>query len=411
MRVVYLHQYFSTPEGSSGLRSYEFAKTLAQRGHEVTVVCGSYDGSSTGLEGKPFRGGRRVGLVEGINVIELALPYSNTHSYFKRVVVFVKYALSAIVEACRIKYDVVFATSTPLTAAIPGIAAHLLARKKFIFEVRDLWPELPKAMGVIRNPVILTMMSLLEWVAYKSAIRIIGLSPGIVTGIKKHNISAARVVMIPNACDERIFYPEQRGELEIKGINNKDFVAIFSGTIGVANGVEAILDAAMVLKKGNRHDIKILIIGRGNKREELKKRAKNECLDNCIFADPVSKNDIAKIVASSHVGLMVLADVPAFYYGTSPNKFFDYIASGLPVVNNYPGWLAEIISENNCGYVTKAGDSTAFANALCMLADDGVLREKMGNNAYLLSKKFLRSSMAEKFCEQIEEVGNSTAAK
>lgn len=404
MNIIYLHQYFSTPKGSSGLRSYEFAKALVNRGHAVTVVCGSYDGSSTGLEEISFKKGKRTGIVEGIRVIELALPYSNTHSYFRRVLVFLQYAIYAILEACRRKYDVVFATSTPLTAAIPGIGAHLLARKKFVFEVRDLWPELPKAMGVIRNPLILLMMSVLEWAAYKSAIRIIGLSPGIVSGITKHAIEADRVVMIPNACDEQIFSPERRGVLEIAGINQSDFVAIFSGTIGVANGVEAILDAAMVLKKNNRNTIKMLIIGRGNRREELKKRARDEGLDNCIFADPVSKTEIAGIVASSQVGLMVLADVPAFYYGTSPNKFFDYIASGLPVVNNYPGWLAEMISESNCGYAINAGDASAFADTLCILADNSDLCRKMGENAYLLSKKFRRSVMAEKFCDQIESV-------
>ena len=179
MNVLYFHQHFSTRSGSAGTRSYEFARCLIERGHRVTMVCGSYGAGVTGLSA-PFENGARSGNVDGIDIIELELPYSNRDSFLRRVLTFVKFALRGIWIAITRECDVVFATSTPLTAGLPGIAASLLRRKPFVFEVRDLWPELPREMGVITNPVVLWLMSVLEWMSYHTATRCIGLAPGVV---------------------------------------------------------------------------------------------------------------------------------------------------------------------------------------------------------------------------------------
>ena len=151
MHVLYFHQHFSTPSGSTGTRSYENCRRLIRRGHSVTMVCGSYSTGKSGLTG-PFERGRRRGDVDGIDVLELELNYANQYSLLRRSIVFMRFALRSIRVALTEPHDVVFATSTPLTAALPGIAAKLLRRKPFVFEVRDLWPELPKAMESSRTP-------------------------------------------------------------------------------------------------------------------------------------------------------------------------------------------------------------------------------------------------------------------
>ena len=107
-----------------------------------------------------------------------------------------------------------------------------------------------------------------------------------------------------------------------------------------------------------------LFIGDGKMKPHLMKRAQMEQLDNCRFYDPMPKKELNKIVASADLGLMVLSDVPAFYYGTSPNKFFDYISSGLAVLNNYPGWLADMIQENKLGLVVAPNNANAFCRRL-----------------------------------------------
>ena len=168
------------------------------------MVCGSYSGGETDLD-KPFKAGVRRGTVDGIDIVELDMAYSNSDGYFKRGVTFVKFALRSIGIALTERYDVLFATSTPLTVGIPGIAARWLRGKPFVFEIRDLWPELPRAMGVIRNPLMLAALSALEWVSYRSAHRLVGLSPGIVEGIARRGVARDRIASVPNGCDLRIF--------------------------------------------------------------------------------------------------------------------------------------------------------------------------------------------------------------
>ncbi len=362
MHILYFHQHFSTPRGATGIRSYEMAKCLLARGHEVTIVCGSYEGGVTGLS-NPFVKGARRGVVDGISVIEFELSYSNTDGFLRRTNTFLKFAARSVLLALGEKYDVLFATTTPLTAGIPGIFARWLRRKPFVFEVRDLWPELPKAMGVIRNPLILAAMSILEWISYHSAHRLIGLSPGIVHGINSRGIAPKRIESVPNGCDIEIFGKSLQPWRPM-GILSADFLAIFTGTHGVANGLDALLDAAAELKRRGRNNIKILLVGRGGLKNKLQERVLRDGLDNVFFHDPVDKERLAGLMASADLGLQILANVPAFYYGTSPNKFFDYIAAGLPVLNNYPGWLSELIVENGCGISVPPENPGAFADAL-----------------------------------------------
>src|SRR5207244_1185337 len=192
MKIVYFHQHFSTPSGSSGTRSYEMAKRLVARGHQVLMVCGSAARGQSGLAG-PFQQGRRRGLVDGIEVLEFDLAYSNSDTFVRRTVTFLRFALRSVGVALTEECELVFATTTPLPAGVAGICARWLRARPFVFEVRDLWPELPKAMGVIRNPLVLWAMSALEWASYRSAHRLIGLAPGIVDAIARRGVDRSQI--------------------------------------------------------------------------------------------------------------------------------------------------------------------------------------------------------------------------
>jgi glycosyltransferase involved in cell wall biosynthesis len=400
MKILYFHQHFSTPKGSAGIRSYAMAQSLIRNGHQVTMVCGSFGAGQTGLT-QPFNKGARRGVVDGINIIEFELPYSNSLSFLKRILIFLSFAFKSIKVALTEDYDIVFATTTPLTAGIPGIFAKWFRRKPFVFEVRDLWPELPKAMGVIKNPIVLWMMSVLEWMSYHSADRLVGLSPGIVNGIIKRNINPEKVASIPNGCDLDIFASEHH-PWRPKGVKETDLMAIFTGTHGLANGLNAVLDAAVELKKRQRTDIKLVLVGDGMQKKALVKRANELQLDNIIFHNSVNKEKLAGLMASADIGLQILANVPAFYYGTSPNKFFDYIAAGLPVLNNYPGWLAELIAKEQCGFAVAPENSHAFADALEQATNNREQLAQMGKNAQkVATEQFNRSILSQKFSEWV----------
>mgnify|MGYP000452515591 CR=1 FL=1 len=400
MRILYFHQHFSTPNGSVGIRSYQMARRLLHHGHQVTMVCGSYGGGETGLT-MPFKAGKRTGFIDGIKVIEFDLAYANTDGFFKRALTFLTFAFRSMGIVLTQKYDVLFSTTTPLTAGIPGILGRWIRRKPFVFEVRDLWPELPKEMGVIKNPIILAFLSFLEFASYRSAHRCIGLSPGIVSGIKKRGVIDSKIKLVPNGCDLSIFAKEVE-PWRPEGVAEDDLLAVFTGTHGQANGLEAVLDVAELLKNRNCNNIKLLLIGQGKCKAELQEEAINKQLSNIIFLDPVNKDRLAQLMAGANIGLQLLANIPAFYYGTSPNKFFDYIAAGLPVLNNYPGWLADMISEQQCGYAVTPDDPDAFADALIHANEHREELALKGKAAQLLAKSnFDRYDLADSWVEWV----------
>lgn len=403
MKVLYFHQHFSSPDGATGIRSYGMSRSLIKRGHQVTLVCGSYLGANTGLSGQ-FSNGQRRGFVDGIEIIELGLNYANADGFIKRSFTFLKYATRGLKLVFTEKYDLIFATTTPLTAGIPGIVARWLKRKTFIFEVRDLWPEIPKAMGVITNPLALLLMSLLEWLSYHSAHHVVALSPGIAEGVERTGVNPVKISLIPNGCDLDIFGSGVE-EWRPEHISDTDFLVLFAGAHGIANGLNSVLDAAIELKTRGRHDIKFLLVGQGMLKKGLEDQAKMQKLNNITFHEPISKKRLAGLMSAADVGLQTLANFPVFYYGTSPNKFFDYISASLPVLNNYPGWLADMITTNDCGYTVSPDDPVAFADAL---------ENAESNRADLISKgvrakelailEFDRKKLAEKFVDQLEAV-------
>lgn len=363
----------------------------------MTMVCGQNASGGLNLPWDTKASWYR-GSVDGIDVIALPLTYSNRDSLAKRTWVFLRFAWRSIVVALRTDYDMLFATSTPLTAALPGIAMKLLGRgKPFIFEVRDLWPELPRALGM-KNPFLLGGMSMLEWLAYRCADACVGLAPGIVEGIRRRAPAGRRIELIPNGCDLELFSPSKRVPLVLAGVEPGDFVAGFTGAHGIANGLDAVLNAAAELKRRGRTNIKLVLIGDGNQKDRLVRRARTEDLTNCLFFPPVKKTEVAQITASLDCGLQILANLPAFYYGTSPNKFFDYTSAGLPVVSNYPGWISDLIVENGCGIVVPPNDAIRFADALEALArNHGSCREMGYRSRLLAERQFNRKALADSF--------------
>lgn len=403
MNILYFHQYFSTPNHGGSIRSYEFAQSLIKKGHKVTMVCGGFDGK---FDLSPISRNISRGDVDGVDVVQIRVHSLNKDGLFKRGLDFVKFGFLGIKIALKEDYDLLFATSTPLTAGIPGIFAKCFKRKsfKFVFEVRDLWPELPKALGV-KNPLVLGGMSVLEKMSYTKSDACVGLSPGICEGIKRRSPKNHPIKLIPNGSDLNLFVRNSKVSYKIDGVSESDTVAVFTGSHGIANGLDAVLDMAKVLQQRNINNIKIVFVGEGKVKSHLIDRKKAENIENCIFLDSVNKFELNEIMSRADMGLMVLKNVPAFYYGTSPNKFFDYISASLPIVNNYPGWLADLIKDNNCGIAVQPDDPFAFADAVQKMAASEKMREEMGKNGRLLAEReFARDMLSERLADYLEDV-------
>lgn len=400
MKVLYITQHFNIPTGSAGIRLYKMAKALVDHGHEVTIVCGSYDGAKTGLDGE-FIKGKRTGFYEGIEIIGFDIKYSNKFSFVKRTGVFLLYVWKTVGLALFYKYDILFASTTPLTVGIPGIFARWVRGKKFVFEVRDLWPELPKAMGVIKNPLILWLMGVLEFLCYRSATKLVGLSDGIVKGIARRGVKMNKIANIPNGCDLDIFSAND-GKLKINGAQENDFLCLYSGTHGIANGLDTLIDVAAELTRRGNNNIKFVLVGDGKLKPGLIAKANDQHLRNIIFLDPLNKADLSKLMNTCNIGMQLLANIPAFYYGTSPNKFFDYISVGLPVLNNYPGWISELIKENNCGITVSPDNPVEFADSLIKLEQEKYKLPDMSVNARNLAKnEFDRKLLSDKWVDWV----------
>ena len=404
MKILYYHQYFTIPSLPGGTRSYEMSKTFIDRGHEVTVVC-SYN---PGLGLKKVGRKKYAGNIDGINIVAYDVPYSNKMGLPRRALAFAEFSIRSLSEVFNQKYDLLFASSTPISIALAGIFSKIIKpRKKFVFEVRDLWPDVPIALGV-KNPLLTIPMRIFEWCAYNFSDACIGLSSEMVAGIRRRSLKDKPVALIPNLADTETFKPSAEKGVGLDGIEPGDFTAMFTGAHGVANGLDSVLDMAGVLKKRGIKNIKIAFVGDGKMKAKLMDRADKEGLHNVKFYDPIPKKDLAKILARSDAGLMILKDVPAFYYGTSPNKYFDYLSCGIPIVTNIKGWISEDIKQNKCGLSVDAADPEAFADALQMLANSEETRKSMGVAARKAaeekySKKILTNKAAD-FLEAVAKV-------
>lgn len=393
--------------GAGGTRSYQMAKALVRRGHSVLVVCGAAEGALLPLP--EVRPGMRRGTIEEFEVLQFALRYSNYDSFLWRMLVFFRFGWASIGVAVREGYDLLFATSTPLTAALPGIVMKLFHRRPFVFEVRDPWPDVPRAMGIIRSPFLLGAAAVLERLTYRLADSCIGLSPGMTEIIKERSPLGKPIRMIPNGCDLDVFRPEPEKDPAVFGLSGGvRFVALYAGAHGLANGLDAVLDAAAEVRRRGRNDVAFVFIGEGRERPKLERRAQEEELHNCHFLGAMPKDHVTAKMAHANAGLMIFANIPVFYHGTSPNKFFDYIATGLPVVCNYPGWMQEMIEESHCGIGCPPGRPDVLADAILNIADNPNRASSMARRARCLAEeRFDRNELASKFIRCLEDTERS----
>lgn len=394
MKILYIHQFFATRESSLGLiRSYEFARRWVGQGHEVTMVT-----SSSRLPAE-FSEKRYVdGEIDGIRIRSVRVGYSNYMGYVRRMWSFLAFTFGATFRAATAgEHDVVLATSTPLTVGIPGWVAAWLTRTPFVFEVRDLWPEAAIQMGALkRTGIIARAAKLLERFLYRRAAHVIALSPGMAEGVLAEGVDPGLVHIVPNCSDLDLFHPGDKDPqiVERFGLDGR-LVVGYTGAIGPSNGLhDQIPEAARILEERGRDDIVFLIAGDGKSLPVLRERT--AARGNVLLVGSMPKQDVPAITRTADILLTLFADVPILATN-SPNKFFDALASGRPVIVNQPGWTRELVLDNEAGLAVAAGDGRALAEAILSLADDAERRESMGRNARALAeRKFSRDEQADR---------------
>lgn len=413
MRIVYLHQYFVSPRATgrnvTGTRSYELATRFAQAGHEVHMVCSDWLGTSQPSPSSAEEDGGdgwRDEEIDGIHVHALPLPYSNRLDYAARIKVFLRFAWKACRKAAALRGDIVFATSTPLTIAFPGLWASWIGSVPMVFEVRDLWPEAPRELGVLTNPALLWLAEGLERETYRRARHVVALSPGMRDGVIAAGVPPEQVTMIPNACDLTLFHPGVDGRAMREKLGLGERVAfLYFGTMGPANGLGFVLDGAAELQRRGETRAVFVLHGDGKERPMLEARKNAENLENVIFSEPLEgKSKVAELVAAADVGMTIYKNLPVLYT-CSPNKMFDTLAAGRPVLTNMPGWLGELVEDAGCGVFVRPDDSADFADQVQSLLARRQELPAMGLRARALAEKeFSRDVVAAQLLRLLEEV-------
>jgi glycosyltransferase involved in cell wall biosynthesis len=397
MHILYIHQHFATPQGTTGTRSYEFTRRWVKSGHKVTLITGLYD-----IGGLDLTNGRKQ-VIDGINVIIVGSRYSNKQSFLRRIFSFLSFCFFSVIAGLRVKnVDVIYATSTPLTIGIPAMKLKWFKRVPFVFEVRDQWPEIPVELGVIKNRILIRVLLWLEKIIYKQSSAIVALSPGMADGIKKVIGDKKQIEVVPNSCDTDVFKPEIGGSYirEKYGWNDK-IVFLHFGAMGRVNNLEFVIDAAQRLC--DNRNIYFVLAGNGSQKENLCKKIENLKLNNVKILDAVPKNELAAFIAACDVSMVTIANYRILEQNCA-NKFFDSLSAGKPVLLNYSGWQRKIIDENKCGYGCELCDLEQFAEKIQYLASHRDELAKMGQNARKVAvKQYSRDKLAASVLKFIEK--------
>lgn len=412
MRVVYLHQYFLTPDQSGGIRSFQFARALVERGHDVHVVSATTPRAARVRPATPeevrvddSEPGRLVEVVDGITVHRIPVDYDNAMDDLSRVRAFASFAVRSMRLARSLRGDAVVATSTPLSIALPGIAATAFRRSPLVFEVRDVWPEVPVALGSLRNPVLRTAARLLERVAYRASSTVVALSPGMADSVVRAGHPREATEVVTNISDLERFDPTradaERFLARVPELQGRR-LAVYCGTFGRANGVGELVGVARELRRLGS-DLVVVALGSGAEKEQVREAARREGVlgDALVVLDAVPKAELPDVLAASTVALSVFVDVPALE-SNSANKYFDALAAHRPVVVNYGGWQAEALAETGAGIRIDRDPVVAAGQLAAFVDDPDAIRRAGAAAGRLAADRHALADLSARFCDIVE---------
>ena len=382
MKIIYLHQYFNTNEMPGSTRSFELSKRLVENGHKVYLITSKRDDYQLQKNGWTKE--------NGIDVYWTPVSYSNKMGFLRRIFSFLLFSIKSLKVTLSIDADIIYATSTPLTIAIPAIIYSRIKAKPMIFEVRDLWPEIPIAVGALKSPFTRFLALYLEKLAYKNSKKIIALSDGMRSGIIKKGYPANKINVITNLSNTRAYEEIDKNKDYGIRIHNYypeplDKLVIYTGAFGHVNDVNYLIKIAGAIKNIN-NKIKFIIAGEGVEQQNIYSTSKElGVLNSSVFIiDPLEKSKIpllyskASIVSSLFINLEEL-------WNNSANKFFDGLAAGKPIMINYSGWQRSLLEKYNAGFYVPFDDYLKGAEILNKIVNNIDLSKKSFALTFLLS--------------------------
>jgi len=399
MKLLYLHQYFSFPETSGGTRSYDLSKKFVEQGIDVTIIT-----SSAALKNMSFTKRWTFFEREGFKFWVLKSNYSHKMSIPRRILSFIQYVFFTSLKIIKLKSDIILATSTPLTIAIPALIKKKISGTPYIFEVRDVWPEGPIQQGYVKNKSLIWLLRKFEKKIYNEASYVIPLSIGMKIDILSR-VNVKNIEVITNISEINRFQNIQK-TIDI-GLDLTDRkIILYAGTLGPVNDIMYVARIAEKMISINSHVV-FLIIGDGNQKEKIINYCNEKGIlnKNIHFIDSISKDSLPYVYSKATIGSSFVWDFK-IKWDNSANKFFDTLAAGRPILINYQGWQSDVINEKKCGYVLPyyftEKDIIAFSN---YLENDALLKEQ-GKNALIAAKNYSLTSATEKYLKVFDLVEN-----
>ena len=397
MHILYLQQLLVMPGSPGNSRSWEMARHWLDAGHTVTILTTEavFPSPHDFYEAQSYP---HLFQYEGIDIWVMDIAYAHKMSFPRRIISFLQFYRQARRLGEKVEdIDIVLAYSAPLSVGELGRRLALYHKTPFYFEVADVWPDVPIGMGIIRNPLLIRWLHYRTRKIYQAAKRIFTFSEGMKEQIIDHKIPKEKITVIHNGVNF-----QQIPNLDREARPTESVEVIYMGTIGKANGVDQLIRAAASLEEMGRKDIRWSIIGDGNDALRVKQIAATLQVQNLHFYSAIPKEEVAQKLAQADIGVISFAPYPVLE-ANGASKFFDYLASALPVLTNYEGWQATYLDQYQCGLAARQGDEDDFIRQLLVLADNAQLRKDMGMRGRALAAKlFDRKSLAQEMLKRMD---------
>lgn len=337
-RVLALNHFANPLDAPGGTRLVELTERLD--GWDATIIAASRNLFTRGIQVSDHASYKTVWTT----------PYHDNG--WQRLLNWISYAAGAfLLGLVQPRPDVVYASSPHLLTGVSGWALARVRRATFVLEIRDLWPQILADTGRLSaESKTYRRIKRVERFLYERADAIVVLTQGVADAIADEGVDRARLALIPNGADPADFVVTEDREVLRRRFGFDGTTVVYAGAHGPANGLDFVLDAAAELVDERPH-VHFVLVGDGLTKAKLQARARSEHLHNVRFMDPIPKNEIPALLAASDVGLHVLSDLPLFLYGVSPNKLFDYMAAGRPVLTNTAGEVGDLVKQNDAGVV------------------------------------------------------------
>ena len=396
MHILIIHQAFASLEEPGGTRHYELARLLVAGGHRVTVIASPVSYITGARVPQPAAPSAQP-APPGLTVLRAGVYEAHHRSFLHRMLAFFSFMLSSFWLGLGVRgVDLVWGTSPPI---FQGVTAWLLAKLKrlrFLFEVRDLWPEFAVAVGVLKNHTLIRLSEWLERMLYRGADCVVVNSPGFVEHVRLRG--ARRIELVPNGADPSMFDASvDGGDFRRRHGFGDRFVALYAGAHGMSNDLQVVIEAARLLQDSG---VQVVLVGDGKEKPALISRAVG--LRNVTFLPSVPKRQMPEILAAADAGIAILKPIGA-YKTTYPNKVFDYMAAARPVLLAIDGVIREVVEDAHCGLFVRPGDPRALADAIRLLAADRDLARRMGlDGKGYLQQNFSRERIARLLMDVLE---------